>query len=394
MSFSKRSDNPAGSSSSLVARLERLRGMNDPSLCDLTCTDTTGWPQRQNLEGQCLSHLGSLQACKYLPDPQGSLQARTRLSDGFDGQVPPQDWFLLASTSEAYSLLFQLLCDPGDQIVVNRPSYPLLDDLARHGGISIVESPLRWRDSQWQLDIGQLEHQFRNPSVKAYCLIQPGNPTGWFLSPSERSKVVALCQKYDVALISDEVFADFTYSPGFTSLLGEATCLTFTLSGLSKGFGLPGLKLGWIGVSGRLEEVRDARERLQRLNDSLLSASTPVQMALDRIFPLKQALLHPLLERLLRNLEIWSDLSLSVGRCLPVAAGWMAILQLDPGTEELLCDRLMDRKILVQPGFLFDLPWDGVVVSLMTEPEIFERGIQVLLGELQGISSLSLKNLT
>jgi aspartate/methionine/tyrosine aminotransferase len=287
--------------------------------------------------------------------------------------------------------LFQLLCDPGDAVVVNRPSYPLLDDLARHGGISLLESPLRWIDSQWQLDIGRLERVFRKPSVKAYCLIQPGNPTGWFMTSTERSKVLALCSKHGVALISDEVFADFTHSEGFRSVLGESTCLTFTLSGLSKGFGLPGLKLGWAAVSGPPEEVSQARERLQRLNDSLLSASTPVQMALDRIIPLKQDLLQPLRDRLFRNLGVWSSFSPLVGQPLPVAAGWMALLQLVPGTEESFSLRLMDRKVLVQPGFLFDLPWDGVVVSLMTEPQVFEQGIQVLREELQGISCLSLK---
>ena len=382
MNFSKRSDNPAGDPTSLVSRLERLRGSNDPSLCDLTSTDTTGWWQRLDLEMECLTHLASAQGCRYIPDPQGSLHAREHLSALFGNSVPPQDWFLFASTSEAYSLLFQLLCDPGDQVVVNRPSYPLLDDLARHGGISLVESPLRWTGSKWELDIGQLERSFRKASVKAFCLIQPGNPTGWFLSLSERAKVVALCAKHQVALISDEVFADFTNDPGFTSCLGESSCLTFTVSGLSKGFGLPGLKLGWAGVSGGLEGVSQARERLQRLNDSLLSASTPVQMAMDQIIPLKNALLQPLRERLGHNLEVWSKFSPSSGMALPVPAGWMGILQLDPGTEEGFCDRLMDQKLLVQPGFLFDLPWDGVVVSLMIEPEIFERGIQVLLKEL------------
>jgi alanine-synthesizing transaminase len=393
MIFSRRSNNPAGGSSPVVARMEDLRASDEASLLDLTCTDTTGWWQRRGLEGECLSYLAGAQGCRYVPDPQGSFDARKRLSAFYGRNVPPEDWFLFASTSEAYSLLFQLLCDPGDQVVVNRPSYPLLDDLARHGGISLVDCPLRWGDSRWQLDIGQLEHHFRKPSVKAYCLIQPGNPTGWFLTSSERFKVLALCAKHQVALISDEVFADFTHEAGFHSLLGESTCLTFVLSGLSKSFGLPGLKLGWAGVSGTAEEVSQARERLQRLNDSLLSASTPVQMALDRIFPLKEALLEPLRERLRHNLDVWSHVFPAMGRVLPVPAGWMGILQLDPGTEERLCKRLLDRKLLVQPGFLFDLPWDGVVISLMTEPKRFGQGIQVLLEELQGISSLSLKKL-
>lgn len=387
MNFSRRSDNPAVAAHSLVARMDDLRASDDPTVCDLTSTDTTGWSARRGLERACLGMLASERGCRYLPDPQGSWMARERLAAFHGGGVPPEDWFLLASTSEAYSLLFQLLCDPGDQVVVNRPSYPLLDDLARHGGISLVESPLRWVDARWRLDIGRLEREFRKPSVKAYCLIQPGNPTGWFLAPEERSKVVALCARHDVALISDEVFADFLHVPGFDSLLGESTCLTLTLSGLSKGFGLPGLKLGWVGISGSQQEVSQARERLQRLNDSLLSASTPVQMALERILPMKQMLLQPLRERVQRNREAWSMICPPFGSGLPVPAGWMALLPLGPGTEAEFCNRLLDQKILVQPGFLFDLPWDGVVLSLMTEPEVFDRGIRKLLEELLRSSS-------
>jgi alanine-synthesizing transaminase len=393
MNFSKRSDNPAGLANDLVARMESLRGSIDPSLLDLTSTDPTGWPQRRGLEKECLSELASEHACRYVPDPQGSLAARNLLSTHGGGLVPAEDWFLFASTSEAYSLLFQLLCDPGDQILVNRPSYPLLDDLARHSGVGLIESPLRWIDGTWQLDIGRLELHLRRPSVKAYCLIQPGNPTGWFLSSSERAKVVALCHKHQVALISDEVFADFTYGVGFRSLLGETTCTTFTLSGLSKGFGLPGLKLGWMGMSGPRQEVSQARERLQRLNDALLSASTPVQSALERIFARQTELLEPLRERLRVNRETWMRFVPPVGSALPVSAGWMALLQLDTDTEQPLCHRLMDRKILVQPGFLFDLPWDGVVISLMTEPGVFEQGLRGLGEELLAMSSLSLKNL-
>ncbi len=296
--------------------------------------------------------------------------------------VPAQDWFLTASTSEAYSLLFQLLCDPGDHVVVHRPSYPLLDDLARHGGVALVDVPLRWSGDRWNLDIGQLERRFRDPRVKAFCLIQPGNPTGWFLSPLERTKVVSLCSKHQVALISDEVFADYCYQPGFASLLGEPDCFTVTLSGLSKGFGLPGLKLGWMGLSGSQNEVPQARERLQRLNDSLLSASTPVQMALGQILPLHAMCLESLHERLKTNRQTWSLLRPSCGFALSVEAGWMAILRLPPGSEESLCHNLLDQGVLVQPGFLFDLPWDTVVVSLMSDSDLFRQGLSLLEAEL------------
>lgn len=360
--------------------MERVRETG-PVPFDLTGTDPTGWIERQGIERAALDLLSDPSSNRYCPDPQGLREIRELLSRETGGSVAVDDWFLCASTSEAYSVLFQLVCDPGDKIVVNRPSYPLLDDLARHGGIQLVDVPLRWTGKRWCLDIGRLEKAFSSGSIRAFCLIQPGNPTGWFLSREERSKVVALCAKHDVTLLSDEVFADYTYVPGFQSLLGEPNCLCFVLSGLSKGFGLPGFKLGWIGMSGPAKVLETAKERLQRINDSLLSASTPVQKAMLRLWGMKHDLLEPIRTRLDTNREEWSRCAPDASTRLPVEAGWMAILQLPPGQEERLCGLALDQGILVQPGFLFDLPMDGVVVSLLAETSVFREG----LGKLQDI---------
>lgn len=360
--------------------MERMRETG-PVPFDLTGSDPTGWIERRGIEREALGLLADPSSNRYCPDPQGLREVRELLSRETGGAVGIDDWFLCASTSEAYSILFQLLCDPGDQVVVNRPSYPLLDDLARHGGVRLVDVPLRWNGKRWCLDIGRLERACSTGSIRAFCLIQPGNPTGWFLSPEERSKVVALSAKYAVTLISDEVFADYTYVPGFQSLLGEPDCLCFVLSGLSKGFGLPGFKLGWIGMSGPSQATENAKERLQRVNDSLLSASTPVQKAMLRLWSMKHDLLEPVRTRLNTNREEWSRCLPDASTRLPVEAGWMAILQLPPGREERLCNLALDQGILVQPGFLFDLPVDGVVVSLLTETSVFREG----LGKLQDI---------
>lgn len=377
MRFSGRTDNPAGESHPVVRRMDAIRATGLVPF-DLTGTDATGWSERRDVERAALDLLSDPSSNRYCPDPQGLREVRDLLSRANGGSVATEDWFLCASTSEAYSILFQLLCDPGDQVVVNRPSYPLLDDLARHGGIRLVDVPLRWSGRRWCLDIGRLELAFRSGSIRAFCLIQPGNPTGWFLSPEERTKVVALSAKYDVALISDEVFADYTYVAGFESLLGEKDCLCFVLSGLSKGFGLPGFKLGWIGMSGPSKVLENARERLQRINDSLLSASTPVQRALNRLWTMKEDLLKPIRSRLDTNLEEWTKSRPDDSSRLPVEAGWMAIMKLAPAQEERLCGLAMDRGILAQPGFLFDLPMDGVVLSLLTETSVFREGLEKL----------------
>jgi hypothetical protein len=343
---------------------------------DLTCTDPTGWEERADLERLALSLLCQEEARRYQPDSQGLEQARQVLSDVYGGLA--EEWILCASTSEAYSILFQLLADPGQRVAICRPSYPLLEDLARHGGIGLVDVPLRWIGSRWCLDIGWLEKRLLDPKLVALVLIQPGNPTGWWLSPLERIKVLDLCRSHGKALIVDEVFAYDLFAEGFQSLHGEDSSLVFVLGGLSKSLGLPQLKLGWIHASGPYDELADALERLARLNDSLLSASTPVQAALKDLLSLQEALHAPIHHRCTTNLAKLQKLSLEGLEVLPAGGGWSRILRLKRSNEENVCTRLLEIGVLVQPGYFYDLPDDHLVVSLLSDPVDFSAGLDAL----------------
>ena len=373
--FSQRSDNPAVTAAPVVLDMERLRSRGE-ILYDLTCTDPTGWDERADLERQALSFLSREDARRYQPQSAGLLSAREALCRRFGGS--PESWILCASTSEAYSILFQLLANPGDKIAVCRPSYPLLDDLARHGGLGLVDVPLRWLDSRWHLDLGWAERRLQDPSVRALVLIQPGNPTGWWLSAREREKVLALCRKYEKPLICDEVFSEDLHSSGFESLAGVDSCLVFVLGGLSKSLGLPHFKLGWIRASGPFAVLDAAIERLVRLNDSLLSASTPVQLALPGLLALQEPLHDPIKRRCLQNLEVVQNLSTESLELLGAGGGWTRILKLRRHAEVEACLQLMREGVLVQPGFLFDLPGDNLVISLLSDQVSFSAGLSII----------------
>lgn len=375
MDFSRRSANPAGTASSIVQAMEEARRRGGIRF-DLTRTDPTGWEERADLERLALSYLSREEARRYDPQPTGLLSTRTALSKRFGGN--PHHWVVCASTSEAYSILFQLLADPGESIAVCRPSYPLLDDLARHGGLGLVDIPLHWSDSRWQLDIGWAERQLKEPSVRALVLIQPGNPTGWWLSPQERQRILAICRKNGKALICDEVFSEDLYTSGFQSLQGENSCLVFVLGGLSKFLGLPQFKLGWIRASGPSIDLGEAIDRLSRLNDSLLSASTPVQVALDDLLELQGALHAPIEHRCLRNLQLLRNLATETLEALPAGGGWTRILRLRQQDEVETCQRLLSEGVLVQPGFLYDLPGENLVVSLLSDERSFSAGLSVI----------------
>jgi len=373
--FSRRSSNPAGSSSSLVLAMEEYR-RTGKILFDLTCTDPTGWEERAELEREALSLLAGEAGRHYDPQPTGLLSAREALSRRYGGS--PDHWILCASTSEGYSLLFQLLTNPGERIAVCRPSYPLLDDLARHGGLGLVDVPLHWADSRWQLDIGWVEKHLKDPTVRALVLIQPGNPTGWWLTISERKKVLSLCKTHGKVLICDEVFSEDLHKDGFFSLHNEDSTLTFVLGGLSKSLGLPQLKLGWIHASGPQNELKISLERLSRLNDSLLSASTIVQIALGELLKMEKLLHAPIQERCIQNLHFLSNFSDERFELLPSGGGWSRIMRLVDLNELKTCWNLLSKGVLVQPGFLFDLPGQNIVISILSEPKCFSEGLTTI----------------
>lgn len=350
-----------------------------PVLWDLSRTDTTGWTESLELERSALEELTHPDAIRYVPDSAGSRMAREALA-AFQEPRDPSRWILTASSSEAYSLLFQLLCDPGARVATPRPGYPLVDELGRFHDISVASIPMRWNGSRWNLDLGWTQKRLRE-GVRALVLIQPANPTGWTLSPSERRAVLDLCIEHGIPLISDEVFEAWA-GPDFESLATQNEVLCFTLGGLSKLLGLPHLKLGWIRVSGPQDLVEESVRRLEILNDALLSASTPVQCALPGLLSRCGEFQARIASRLEQNRQVWNTFrqNLPEGfQALDASSGWFGILQwFHSCPEDLVCTRLMEHGVKVLPGYLFDLPQPGFVVSMVSESSAFLHGTSVI----------------
>ncbi|MCB9495278.1 MAG: pyridoxal phosphate-dependent aminotransferase [Fibrobacteria bacterium] len=350
---------------------------------DLTSTDTTGWPESRDLENLALQELGHPRGIRYQPDSLGALTARESLASLFFPHDPSR-WVLTASSSEAYGLLFQLLCDPGDFVASPRPGYPLVEELARFQGVRCRTIPLRFTGDCWTLDLGWVEKSLKD-GAKALVLIQPANPTGWVLSQEERARVLQLCGKYHVPLISDEVFEAWG-SADFHSLAHQEEVLCFTLGGLSKLLGLPHLKLGWIRVSGPFSRAQEATERLAILNDAVLSASTPIQMALPGLLEQRHRYQERIHRRLVENRAAWEQFGLRMPpwvQFLPATSGWFAICQVTEedrfGFDPLLLESLAAQAgVLVQSSALFDLPRPGFVVSLIVPPSVFIQGLSLI----------------
>jgi aspartate/methionine/tyrosine aminotransferase len=289
--------------------------------------------------------------------------------------VDPEDVILTASTSESYSWLFKLLCDPGETVLGPVPSYPLFEHLTRLEGVRLASYALEYH-GRWVPDLDSI--RAAPPSTRAIILVSPNNPTGSFISPREFEDVVSICRDRSWAAIIDEVFADYPLeiaSP-FSDLAVRAGVLSFTLGGASKTLGLPQVKLGWMIAGGPPDERREAFGALEHIADAYLSVSTPVQVAASALLAEGGRVRRAIQERVHANLQRARAIAVRYPSCevLRVEGGWFLTVRV-PATrpEEILVqDLLAYERILVHPGYFFDFPREAfVIVSLLPQPGVF-----------------------
>jgi aspartate/methionine/tyrosine aminotransferase len=310
----------------------------------------------------------------YEPAPAGAIGAREAVADYYAARghvVLPERILLTASTSEAYSYLFKLLCDPGDEVLVPRPSYPLFEFLADMESVTVRQYPLQYHGA-WSMEMPEFTERTR-----AVVLVNPNNPTGSYVKRGELGELAARCTEHGIALISDEVFADYAFgndADRVSTLVGVEGCTTFCISGLSKVAGLPQMKLGWI-VGNRAE----ALEKLEWVADTYLSVSTPVQCAAPRLLAAGAPVRRQIRERTAANLGTARELLAgSAGSLLVVEGGWYITLQVPRirSEEEWALELLAREGVLVQPGFFFDFGAEAfLVASLLTAPDVFKEGL-------------------
>jgi len=354
-------------------------------LIDLTISNPTRAGIAYN-GNAILDSLRNEAALDYDPQPKGLLAAREAVADYYRARredVDPESLVLTSSTSEGYSFVFRLLANPGDEILVPKPSYPLFDFLADLQDVKLVPYPLLY-DHGWQIDFHSLEKAI-GPATRGIVLVNPNNPTGSYVSASEREQLNEICRRRGLGLIVDEVFLDYaidnTRHPSFTS---NTEALTFTLSGLSKISALPQMKLAWIAVSGPSKLVNPAMQRLEIIADTYLSVGAPVQLAARSLLEQRQAVQGQILTRVRQNLaDLDRQLALQK-TCsrLAVEGGWYAILRVPvtQSDEDLAIALLQEKGVLVHPGHFYDFPQDGfLVLSLIATPEEFRRGAELVL---------------
>lgn len=391
---------PAQEASPLWEALQARKAAGREIL-DLTLSNPTaaGIPYPESLPAL----LASPSILAYRPDPRGLPSARAAVaaylaaleaSPGVPREVRPEDLLLTASTSEAYAFLFKLLCDPGDEVLIPSPTYPLFDALAELEHVALVRYPLRRRPSLpgtaacWGPDSAVLRNLV-STRTKALILVSPNNPTGHVAGREEIAVCLELAREHGLALIVDEVFCEYLHAgagylaPGWSG--GADGPLVFTLNGLSKLAGLPQLKLGWIHAGGPRDRVAAALERLEWIADAYLSVNTPVQEACPDLLALAGAIRGPIRARLEANLaHVRGGGSAAEGNryvtpLLP-EGGWSLVLEVASRADEeaFALSLLRERGVHVHPGRLFGFPEAAgrfhLVASLLVPEAEFRAG--------------------
>ncbi|GAA3764690.1 pyridoxal phosphate-dependent aminotransferase [Terriglobus aquaticus] len=359
---------------------------SNPTRCGLGIAGTTLLPP--------LSHATNM---VYRAEPFGPMQARKAVAKIYyrerGVQVDPAEMVLTASTSEAYSFLFRLFCEPGDHVLVPQPSYPLFDLLARISDVETVPYPLRFHEF-WETDLDALEAAI-TPRTRAIVVVHPNNPTGHFTSPEERQALDRIAARRGLPLLVDEVFLDYPAEPqavrGVSQSFAASSqpdALTFVMSGLSKVLALPQMKLAWTLVLGPEPLRREALHRLEYIADTFLSVAAPAANAMSDWLQVGASVQAQGKGRIQSNLTILDReiAGASVVSRLPVEGGWSVLLRL-PALEadtDFALRLLHATGVLVHPGSFFALPGRGwVVLSLLPEPESFERGVRLLVDSIE-----------
>ncbi len=371
----------------LAVALDRRRAAGLP-IIDLTLSN----PTRAGLAypSGLLAAMAQDRSLRYEPEPFGLLSARQAVSDELGRRglsVPANRIVLTASTSEAYSLLFKLLCDPGDAVLAPRPSYPLVEHLSFLDGVSLEHYRLEFH-GRWDVDLQDVREKAASGRTRAIIMISPNNPTGSVMTDGELDAMAGVAREHDLALISDEVFADYPIlGTQPASALRQQTVLTFMLGGLSKSVGLPQLKLGWIAVGGPASLVADALERLETICDAYLSVSTPVQLAAPDLLTVGIAVRTQIQARVCENWAQLAALASANPACavMPAEAGWYAVVQVPAIASEdtIVLDLLEHTGVLVHPGYFYDFEREAfLVISLLPETRQFASAAQALFGQM------------
>ncbi len=322
----------------------------------------------------------------YEPDPKGLLNARIAVSGYYKQKgiyVNPENVVMTSSSSDAYSYILKLIAKFNEEVLVPVPSYPLLSIISQLNDVVLKHYRLVY-DGEWHFDFDSITSAITT-NTRAIIVIHPNNPTGSYVKLNEYKILVEIAAKYNLAIISDEVFLDYAITDNehrLESFADKSDVLTFTISGISKMLGLPQMKIGWLIVNGPQKHCVDALSRLEMIADTYLSVSTPAQNSLPYWLNQFYHINSKILNRVKQNYFLLQGASKNnvASSVLYVEGGWNGIIKLPKirPDDEWVESFLLNSNVLFQPGYFYDFEEDAnIIMSLIQQPEVLETALNL-----------------
>ncbi|MCH2181032.1 MAG: pyridoxal phosphate-dependent aminotransferase [Mariniblastus sp.] len=276
-----------------------------------------------DLSGSSLAALG--QVTLGYTESQGNPQLRSQISQMYDA-VSAEDVVVLTSPVEGIYLAMQSLLEPDDEVIALRPAYDALSNVARHLCRDVRDWNLVPTGNGWELDLDQLAAQI-GPQTRMVVVNFPHNPTGFVPHPDQWKRLVELVRKHDTWLFCDEIYRGLEFDTPILSA-ADAYDKSIVLGGLSKTYGLPGLRAGWL-------VIRDAQLRDELINwkhYTTICPAAPTEFLAGQALQVRQQLADRSKAIIQKNLERFEDFlgqfpDLFVWR--PPTAGSVAFVELN-----------------------------------------------------------------
>jgi aspartate/methionine/tyrosine aminotransferase len=174
----------------------------------------------------------------------GSDALRTAVAGTYE-RCEPEDILMFAGAEEALFWLLQLVAAPGEHAVVTVPNYQALETIPIAAGVQVTGVPLD-PDDDWRLDLDAVRAALR-PTTRVIAVNFPNNPTGAVPDQQTWSGLVELCEERGILLLCDEVYRGLELDPATTLVqAADASPTAVSVNVMSKSYGLPGLRVGWI----------------------------------------------------------------------------------------------------------------------------------------------------
>ena len=291
---------------------------------------------------------------------EGTQVLRTALAENLYASILPGQVITHAGAQEALFCAFNALLNKGDKVLAVAPIFEPLVQIPINIGCEVDYVHLN-ENKAWALDLDQVEQHFK-AGCRLFIINFPHNPTGAMITQDELKHIIALCEKYDVWLLSDEVFRGLEHRPEYQlPAVADIYAKGISVGVISKAYAVPGIRVGWLVCKNSVlrEKVLDVKGYLSICNSQVdeCLATTILQK--------HQLLLNRNLKIILENKHLLKQLISIAGETVSINipnAGCCAFALVND-SEALVNKIAKDRQFMLYPASLFKTDVSGVRIG-------------------------------